>query len=96
MPAKKAKKLAKADIQYQVDQLKKDKMLYAVESVAVTLMVTLLVSSLGFLGFMFPAVNQYAPVILQVLLGSAVLFFLYMVVSNIARCVKVLKLKKQL
>ena len=90
------KKMAKADVQYQVDQLRKDKILYAVESAAVTLMVTLLVSSLGFLGFMFPAVNQYAPMILQILLGSAVLFFLYMAVSNIVRCVKIIKLNKQL
>lgn len=90
------KKMAKADVQYQIDQLRKDKILYAVESAAVTLMVTLLVSSLGFLGFMFPAVNQYAPMILQILLGSAVLFFLYMAVSNIVRCVKIIKLNKQL
>ena len=89
-------KMTKADIQYQINQLKKDKMLYAIESAAVTLMVTLLVSSLGFLGFMFPVVNQYAPVILQVLLGSAVLFFLYMIVSNTVRCIKIIKLNKQL
>ena len=88
--------MTKADIQYQINQLKKDKMLYAIESAAVTLMVTLLVSSLGFLGFMFPVVNQYAPVILQVLLGSAVLFFLYMIVSNTVRCIKIIKLNKQL
>ena len=86
----------KADIQYQINQLKKDKLLYAIESAAVTLMVTLLVSSLGFLGFMFPIVNQYAKTIIQVLLGGAVLFFLYMVVTNIVRCVKIVKLNKQL
>ncbi len=90
------KKMAKADVQFKVDQLRKDKIIFGVESVAVTLLVTLMVSSLGFLGFMFPIVNQYAKVIIQILLGSAVLFFLYMVVSNIMRCLKIKKLEKGL
>ena len=89
-------KMNKADIQFKVDQLRKDKIVFGVESVAVTLMVTLMVSSLGFLGFMFPIVNTYAKLILQILLGAAVLFFLYMVVSNSIRCLKIRKLEKEL
>ena len=86
----------KADIQFKVDQLRKDKIVFGVESVAVTLMVTLMVSSLGFLGFMFPIVNEYAKLILQILLGSAVLIFLYVIVSNRVRCLKIRKLEKEL
>lgn len=90
------KKMAKADIQFQIDQLRKDKIIFGVESAAVTLMVTLLFSSMGFLGFIFPIINQYAKVIIQILLGGAILFFLYMVVSNEIRCLKIKKLEKQL
>lgn len=89
-------KMNKADIQFKVDQLRKEKIIFGVESVAVTLMVTLMVSSLGFLGFMFPIVNEYAKLILQILLGSAVLFFLYSIISNIMRCFKIKKLEKEL
>jgi hypothetical protein len=89
-------KMNKADIQFKVDQLRKDKIVFGVESVAVTLMVTLMVSSLGFLGFMFPIVNEYAKLILQILLGSAVLIFLYVIVSNRVRCLKIRKLEKEL
>ena len=89
-------KMNKADIQFKVDQLRKDKIVFGVESVAVTLMVTLMVSSLGFLGFMFPILNEYAKLILQILLGSAVLIFLYVIVSNRVRCLKIRKLEKEL
>ncbi len=90
------KKLTKSDTQFQIDQLRKDKIIYAIESVAVILMASLLFSSMGFLGFMFPIVNQYAKTIVQVILGIAVLFFGYMGIGNFVRLYKIKKLEKQL
>jgi hypothetical protein len=86
----------KADLQFKIDQLRKAKITCGIESAAVTLMVTLLVSSLGFLGFMFPIINQHAKLVLQVLLGSAVLVFLGMIAVNIRRCFQIKQLEKQL
>jgi hypothetical protein len=49
----------KEDIKYQIDQLRKDKIIYAVESVAISISSLLLYVGTQFLSESFPVLSNY-------------------------------------
>lgn len=78
-------------IQFQIDQLRKDKIIYAVEAVATTLICTL--------GYLFS--NQYLNGILRDLVNTLLIFIavgysLYMGMGNFIRLKNIKKLEKLL
>lgn len=82
---------------FQIAELRKDKMLFVGESVAVSLLALLL-----FIGApsVFPEViNPYAPESLKIMQGIIIApsaFWLFVMVGNLFRYMKIRKLQKQL
>ena len=83
--------MKKEDIQFQVDQLRKDKIIYAIEACAVNL--------ICIFGFLFS--NQYLPSAMRdnvnwLLLITAVGYSIFMGVGNFNRLSNIQKLEKKL
>ncbi|AKM79563.1 MAG: hypothetical protein UX85_C0001G0278 [Candidatus Beckwithbacteria bacterium GW2011_GWB1_47_15] len=87
------KKVTADEMRWQVSQLKKDKLVYAVESAAVSLVVMVLIFGLG---IALPIVGLYAQTVMRLLLIIAVGYFLYMAAGNTKRCLKIRKLERML
>lgn len=89
-------KSSQEDSRFQIDQLKKDKMIYALESIAITLIVSLLLFNLGFLNYVFPLLNKYSLIVAGALLALAVGFLIFMAIANCIRCRKIKRLEKEI
>jgi hypothetical protein len=87
----------KEEIKFELEQLRKDKMVYALESIALSMLALLI-----FIGApsVFPKIiNPYLESslkILQAVIIVPVVYFLYMLVGNLVRLVKIQKLTKGL
>lgn len=96
-----AAKTNKDEIKYQIDQLRKDKMVYALESVALSMLALLLLFALvsGALPVLLGnlQVSQtFAETLLKVLLSVPFLYWVYAIVGNILRFKKIRNLEKML
>lgn len=82
------------DIKFKIDQLRKDKMIFALEACALSL------ASFIFLSFAFsflPSVSQnIAYAIAIIVLALPILYTIYMFVTNFMRYKKILELEKKL
>jgi hypothetical protein len=78
-------------IKFKIDQLRKDKMIYALESIALTFIVELsyLLLSLLFIG-------NYSPLLALFALLLPLSYFIYMMIGNLIRLNKIKKLEKEL
>lgn len=89
--------------QFKIDQLRKDKMIFGIEAIAVFLLAIFVVVFLPSLLFQYvyanaqltaePAVITYIPV---VAFGGAVLFFLYAAFGNWMRMMKIKRLEREM
>lgn len=90
-------KNSKEQLMFEIDQLRKDKILFAIESVAVS-MTGLLV----FIGApsVFPTIiNPYDPkslVILQFVVGIPLAYWFFALVTNMVRMYRVMRLQEKL
>lgn len=83
--------MKKNDIQFQIDQLRKDKIIYAIESCAISLIaIVILMGSSAFVEV------EVALWIVRGVVGLAVLYILYMGVGNLIRLKKIKYLEKQI
>lgn len=91
----------KDDIRYQIDQLRKDKIIYAVESTALSMLALLFLFALvsGALPVLLGnlQVSQtFAESLLKVLLSVPFLYWVYALAGNIMRFRKIRNLEKML
>lgn len=90
-------KKTKEQIMFEIGQLRQDKILFAIESVALSILALLV-----FIGApsVFPEIiNPYDPNSLKILQGVIALpvaYFLFVLVGNIVRLIKIQKLTKKL
>jgi len=85
------KKYDKDYIKFRIDQLRKDKMIYALESIALTFVIEL---SYFLLTVIFR--EKLSIKIAVVAMIIPVSYFMYMCIGNLIRCSKIKKLEKQL
>jgi hypothetical protein len=88
--AKPKEKESTRDIKFEIDQLRKDKMIYALESIALTF-----ISELAYIliAVIFGIQNTLIAVLALVIpLG----YYLFMIIGNILRLKKIKKLEKEL
>lgn len=83
----------KATLQFQIQQLRMDKIVYAVDALLVCFSAFLLLVSLPMLYVFVPNLPQYTPMIL---VGLAILAALYALVGNALRLKKIRKLEEEL
>ncbi|MBL7036792.1 hypothetical protein ISR94_03030 [Candidatus Microgenomates bacterium] len=87
----------KDQIRFEIDQLRKDKILFAVESVALSILALLVFIAAP---SVFPEIiNPYLPSSLKILQGVVLLplvFWIFTLVGNLIRLKKILKLQKTL
>lgn len=83
--------MKKSDVQFQIDQLRKDKIIYAIESCAISLIA--IVTLLGISAFVE---GEMALWIVRGVVGLAVFYILYMGVGNLMRLKKIKKLETQI
>lgn len=81
----------KEELMFKIDQIRKDKMVFALDAILVILFGTLLIFGLGFI---FPLANPY--LIIKWIVIVAAVFFVYALGGNIVRFFKLMKLEKQL
>jgi len=86
------KKLAKEEVKFQVDQLRKDKLIWATQSAATSLVGLVLIFALGMI---LPTPILYIRVVLAILV-IAVGCWLFMGISNLKRCKKIKQLEREL
>lgn len=101
MPAKKKASISltkteKDQIKFRIDQLRKDKIIYAAESIAVTMMGLLMIGSTQFIAYRFPTLQSYLETVVMLSIAIPLGFWFYMVVGNLFRLKKVKQLEKQL
>ncbi len=84
--------MSKDETRFTIDQLRKDKIIYALESIATTIIVLLIILVLGALGF---DLSSYIPVVAIFGLCS-VGYWLYAMVGNYYRLQKIRQLEKNL
>lgn len=87
-------KYSKSDLEFMVDQIRKDKIIYAVESVAVSAVVIIAIILVGFIGG--PLLSQ--PVGMGLVAGLGVIaigYAIYMGVGNFMRLKRVKLLEPQ-
>lgn len=83
--------MTKQDIQFEIDQLRKDKIIYAVESTAMSVTAIVAMFFVGTFNFISNPL-----LIERIILGSAVLYWIYMGISNYLRLQHIKRLEKQL
>lgn len=81
----------KQDLQFQIDQLRKDKIIYAVESTATS--VTAIVA-MFYVGSIEKITNPFQ--LHSLILGGAIVYWIYMVISNLLRYLKIRRLESEL
>jgi len=86
------KKLTKEEIKFQVDQLRKDKLVYAAESAATSLVGLVLIFGLG---MVLPTPILYIRVVL-VILVITLGYWLFMGIGNFKRLKKIKQLEENL
>lgn len=83
--------MTKSDVQFQIDQLRKDKIIYAIEACAVSLL------CIFYLLFIFPMLESpYAYIIGYLLALVASGYTIFMGVGNFFRLKRIRKLEKNL
>jgi hypothetical protein len=82
--------MKKEDIRFQIDQLRKDKMIYAIESIAVTFIFEL------FYVLFSVVTGSYSKFIALLCILVPLSFFIYAMIGNMARLKKLRQLEKQL
>ncbi len=80
----------KEDLRFEIDQLRKDKMVYALDSIATSLAMFFLITFLSLISYK----NAQIVVLVGVIL--AVGFFIFVAIGNIIRFTKIKKLEKAL
>lgn len=82
--------MKKQELEFKIDQLRKDKMIFTLESIALTFVIEL--------GYVILSIIFESPLKLIALIGLLIAsgFFLYMIISNICRYNKIRKLEKEL
>ncbi len=82
--------MKKKDMEFKIDQLRKDKMIFTLESIALTFVVEL--------GYVLFSIITSRPNILVALIGIVITlgFFLFVVVGNIIRYIEIKELEKKL
>lgn len=88
--------MTKEEIQFQIDQLRKDKIIYAVESAATTLVGVLTFISLRFLAIQLKLLPKTEILVAWVAYIIPVGFWIYMSISNFQRLKKIKELEKKL
>jgi hypothetical protein len=83
--------MKKSDVQFQIDQLRKDTIIYAIESCAISLIAIVIL--MGISAFVE---GEMALLIVRFVIGLAVLYILYMGVGNLMRLTKIKQLEKQI
>lgn len=82
----------KEETKYVIDQLRKDKMVYALEACAINTMCLLAI----FLSGLVPAVAQFGLIVPIGISLIGIVYTLYTVIGNIRRFLKIRKLEKKL
>ncbi len=82
--------MKKEDLRYRIDQLRKDKMIYALESIALTFVIELV--------YVLLTIITGKPLYLVAILGGLISlgYFLFMVIGNLLRYKKIRELEKTL
>ncbi len=80
--------MTKQDIQFQIDQLRKDKMIYALESIATSAAAVLVMFGL----IMVSHRNEYSGIVIII----AILYWAYVMMTNFFRLLRIRKLEKLL
>ncbi|MEK7458475.1 MAG: hypothetical protein AAB612_03280 [Patescibacteria group bacterium] len=103
MPALKTMTLTKADLQFKIDQLRQDKMIFPIESIQVSFIAVLTAVFLPEILFrtvygngtsgLNPEILSWIPTVSYAI---AVLFFVFAAVGNIMRWKKIKRLNRQL
>lgn len=88
--------MTKAEIEFQIAQLRQDKIIYAVESIAISAVGFLVYGSLDLVIYLLPQVQNYLTIIAGVSVFLPVAYLLFMAVGNTLRCLKIRKLSKML
>ena len=86
------KKLTKEEIKFQVDQLRKDKLIYAAESAATSLVGLVLIFGLG---MVLPVPQIYIIIVLGILVITLG-YWLFMGIGNFKRLKKIKQLESEL
>lgn len=81
------------DVRFVIDQLRKDKIIYAVESVAINMVCILIMMFGSFLSFLPYEKMQY---IVPVIPAFGILYTIYMGIGNFIRWRKIVELEKKL
>lgn len=81
-------------LKFQIAQLRQDKIIFATESVAATLVSMLVVAVILFIGFPIP--NPLVLTLLLVFIVGAVGYWVYVSVGNMKRFNKIQQLEKEL
>ncbi len=90
------KKLTKAEMQFQINQLRTDKMIYALESVAVSMVSLILFGGLQFIVFQFPKIQNYVTQIATASIAIPILFWIFTVTQALLKLRKIRELEKEL
>lgn len=82
--------MKKQNLEFEIDQLRKDRMIYALESIALTFVIEL--------GYVFLSIITRKPLYLVAVLGFliSVGYFLFMMIGNLIRYKKIKKFEKTL
>lgn len=80
--------MQKQDLQFQIDQLRKDKIIYAVEATATSVTAIIILGVLSY-SSIFLDISQYVAYF-------AIAYWLYVMVSNFFRLQKIKQLESQL
>lgn len=86
-------KAQQVDLQFQINQLRLDKIIFAVEALLVCFIAFLLLVSLPLLYAYVPMLPQYTP---AVLVAIAVVVSLGTLISNVRRFLKIRRLENEL
>jgi hypothetical protein len=77
-------------LRFEIDQLRKDKMIYALESIALTFIVELVYMMMSVL------FNVNLPVLAVAGVVVSVGYYIFMVIGNLSRYTKIKKMEKEL
>lgn len=81
----------KNEIQFEIDQLRKDKIIYGVEAVATSVTALVAMFFLGTIGII-----DNPSTLIAIVLGFAILYWVYVMVSNYFRLKKIHELEAKL
>lgn len=93
MPTRKTVSRIKPNLEFQIQQLRLDKLIFSVEAILVCFAVFLLLMFFPVFYRFFPAIPDVVPVIILV---AAILATIYALATNLWRWRKIIKLEKEL